>query len=211
MKKFRFKHNQLVKIRIDTQAEESERYASRVEDVGEKTITLAAPMFKGMVLNLPPGKSIWVELVVKDCNYRFLTVVVRQILQPIPLITVEKPVEIERWNRRRLFRLQVFLPISFRRGEEEVTGNTIDLSGNGFAALFPGRLEEPKPEDVLEFMLSLPNELLVGKARIVRKELRKPDHTCLMAEFQDWSEKSQDTIIAFLFAQQRKLRERGRP
>jgi c-di-GMP-binding flagellar brake protein YcgR len=179
-----------------------------VEDLNEETISLAAPISIGAVV-LAPGREIWVEFAAKSCCYRFPTVVLENIQEPIPLLVVMKPSTIERFNRRRFFRFQARLPVSFQRDKDQFTGWTVNLSGNGLSALFTGKLEAPQVGELVDFMLSLPKGLVDAKGKIVRREFQENNKTCLIAEFKNLPEHDRDRIIAFLFEEQRKFRKRG--
>ncbi len=208
MKEFTFEPNQLVSIRVVSAEDKDELYTSRIEDLGQETISLAAPIYKGAVKGLPPGREIWVEFAAGGCFYRFQTVVLENIAQPLPLLVVLKPSQIQRCNRRRFFRFQARLLVSCKQGEDTYTGRTVDLSGNGLCALFPGKLDWEDGQ-VTEFLLSLPDGVLSAQGRIVRLEIQENNSTCLYAEFVDLAEQDQDRIVSFLFAQQRKSRQRG--
>lgn len=210
MKAFSFEPNQLVYIRVATYEERDEVYPSRIEDIWEDSLALAAPMYKSGLIRLAPGREVWVELAREGSFYRFQTVVRENIDSPIPLLVVNKPEQIERCNRRRFFRFQTRLPISFRFAEYTYTGHTIDLSGNGFCAVFPGELPELDEEAELDFLLSLPDGYIESKGRVVREEREERKFTYLFVAFEELAEADQDQIVAYLFEEQRKIRKRER-
>ena len=207
--KLSLKPNQLVNIRIEFSADRYELYPSRVEEIAELTIALAAPIYKGQVRRVAEGEEIWVEFVDGGNLYRFHTTVVRQVKEPVPLLIVMRPNKIQRWNRRKFFRFPVRLKVTLQLADQQLTGETVDLSAGGFAARFPLELEEVKKDAAAQVLLSLPEKAISSKGRIVRQEPLENQQTILAVEFTDLPEKEQDEIVAFIFAQQRELRQRG--
>ena len=140
--------------------------------------------------------------------YRFHTTVVRQVKEPVPLLIVMRPNKIQRWNRRKFFRFPVRLKVTLQLAVSSSQGNC-DLSASGFAARFPLELEEVEKDAAAQVLLSLPEKAISSKGRIVRQEPLENQQTIVVVEFTDLPEKEHDEIVAFIFAQQRELRQRG--
>jgi len=81
-----------------------ETYNSRVEDIREDRIVLAAPMYKGTVVKITTGK-VNVRFVSKDALYVFEGKILEQRSMPVPLLVVAIPETVKREQRREYVRV----------------------------------------------------------------------------------------------------------
>lgn len=144
-------------------------YVVRIEEVGPDVLVVSAPIRLGHVVPVKPGAEVEIQYHHDDTTYGFLTVVKDFRPGHLPLITLARPTEIRKVQRRDHVRWPVSLPVVVVVGGEiedrEVTGRTVDLSGGGLAADLPGEWHEGQEVVV---RLLLPRVTVEARARVVR-------------------------------------------
>ncbi|NLK51760.1 MAG: hypothetical protein GX295_04855 [Syntrophomonadaceae bacterium] len=214
------KVNQLVEIEV-VEGSFTGHYPSRIEEIGEDTLTLAMPLRKGEIVPLRPGDRIKVSFTRDEAGYLFHTRILSRVRTPLPIMIVEKREEAERWQRRSWVRVEITLPIHFRpwkavRGNDEaeevpyIEAETIDLSGGGILFTTNEKLQEG---DYLDLLIDLPE---IGpfkmKVRISRIQPAPPTAKksyMVGVEFLNMREAKRDRIVKVVFDRQRELIQRG--
>lgn len=217
MAKEELKINQKVEIRLDN-ASYKGSYPSRVEELPSNRITLAAPIKKGKIIPLGRGDIITVYYWTQTAGYSFTTRVIKTGFRRIPTITVERPREMKRIQRRNYLRIPAILPITFSVLEdlehvsrlEIYRGETIDISGGGVMFKSPIKLTE---DVCLEMEITLPRKGTVnvgGRVVRIREKLGKSGPEFFVGvDFSVIDESDRDKIIGFVFQRQREMRRKG--
>jgi c-di-GMP-binding flagellar brake protein YcgR len=201
-----------LRLQIKAAHSENDWYSSRVEDLTEETVTIGVPIKAGVLVPLPPGSQIDCQFPKDDAFYSFRSTIMQRRHQPLPVLILRRPVEVQRFQRRKLFRLPVVLPVSFavegREGGQK--GTTLDLSGGG-VGLVAG--EQLAVGTGLEVRLSLPDGYhLVAKGRVVKSVEGQADKGQKRyvhgVEFEDLPLPVQERVVSFIFNAQRERRRR---
>lgn len=77
--------------RAEIEVSPDERYASRVEDVGETTLALAMPLRRGAFIRLRVGTPILLQAAKRNNWYFFRSKIVGNSLDADPIVLVERP------------------------------------------------------------------------------------------------------------------------
>lgn len=100
--------NQLITLEIG-QDKGRTSYASRIEDVCENVIVVAAPVERGALIDFRPGTEVSVFLIHQEGRFLFNTRVIERRTGPLPLLLLDKPSRLKRSQRRRHLRVRVTL------------------------------------------------------------------------------------------------------
>jgi len=193
----------------------------------EETAIIAAPMREGIIYPLHIGTPLDVYFYKgkgKGYNldlFRFRAVVTgRDRNDNIELITIRKDGEIYKIQRREYFRFEFAMPIKYRIVEnadpiteedaEYKEAVTVDLSGGGICV----RLQEEVPKgSVIECELKLKEKKVIHFLGKVVRLTKIRDSEKYKFEigvlFEKIDKRSRETLIKFIFEQQRKLRKKG--
>ncbi|WP_415536605.1 flagellar brake protein [Dehalobacter sp. 4CP] len=187
------------------------RYKTRVEEVGQKIITIGVPVAGGQFIPLREGTQLEVVFVDDLSAYSFSTVLIKRLSVPIPTFIIEFPEKISKVQRRKYVRVQVVSPLQYRIVERnglgiEQKGFMHDLSGGGL--LFHARecIPEKTPVLVEPVIGDTPMQI---PAIVVRCMKEEKDSYLVSAEFYEISEKTRDKIITYVFELQREMRKKG--
>ncbi len=193
------------------------RFRSRIEIVGKRTVTIAAPLEQGIPVYAEPGTPVNIDIFYEGKRYGFVAPLQRSIPGQIPFWELEKPKELKVINLREFFRLDVSLPAKIAEQEEAepvdswLECTVINLSGNGLLAAVDADQWNNAKE--VRVAVSLPGaQMLRLSGEVVRKELVETSASRvvrLAIHFGDVNTYAQNAIMKFLFAEQRKRRARG--
>lgn len=201
-------------------------FTVRVQEFWDDGIVIDRPIIDQRLMSAPPGKDVDILFQRQDATYRFATKIVREsLLDRLPVLVVELPRDIERIQRREYFRLDIDLPVRFRKllaaGGEGLTpfmrGTAVNLSAGGvkFSVQMPPDLELNQG-DVLQLSFSLTNtygvtgiEAVVLKAETDPRLANRQTFTC---RFLNIPANIQEAIIVHNIRYQRRYRvePRGR-
>lgn len=193
------------------------RYKSRVEGILDTNLIVGAPIVRGEIIPIKAGKDVTISYLDNIALYTFDTKVLAVNLKPIPTITLDKPRNVRRVQRRNFVRIDSKIPITYRKLQEDLKkapevyeGTTIDISGGGI--MFSTTIK-PNLNDLLEINLELPDQIkiiAVGKVvRVFDKRIDKKTIYSVGVEFTIIEEADRDKIIRYIFNQQRELRRKG--
>ncbi len=111
--------NQELKISVETSGVIHE-FASSVVRITEREIMISVPSREGEEYSLDEGADLDVELIRRnDAMYRFKSSVVRNFAARLPLIFIAHSSDLKRVQLRRHFRIDVDIPVEYRRVSEE--------------------------------------------------------------------------------------------
>lgn len=189
---------------------------SQLLDIKEEgKICIAMPMDGGRIVLLDVGEryemffytanGLYRCLAAVDCRYRSKQLVMAEM---VFLSAIEK------YQRRQYFRLNCILDVVYWKKEtpsQVKHGMAIDISGGGMR--FNGQ-EQLEPEDILCLRFSIPNLILppgkeilgrvIASSRLVNKERMYENRI----EFQDIEGDVRETIVKYVFDEERKRRRR---
>lgn len=190
------------------------KYRTRIEEMGERLISVGAPFIKSDIVPLRVGTKLklifWDEL----SAYSFSTKIVQRIAEPIHLFVLTMPDSILKVQRRNFVRVTAIKPITFQTVTSEglsdsFKGTMLDLSGGGMSFLTEELVED---KSILNVQLALPKGDVQISALVCRAdkiEDSKPQRYCVSTEFHEIAERGRDQIIRYIFEIQRAMRKKG--
>jgi c-di-GMP-binding flagellar brake protein YcgR len=209
------KENQRIEIEVSLEGKK-EKFQSRIEEIGEKTMNISSPTYKGELVSLHPGRTLIVYVYAQEGIFRFGTKVLdRRSEKNIPILVLSKPESLQKVQRRNFFRLKTSLEIEYRILSEPTAFSqqpfkktqAKDISGGGVLLLMDIPLQK---NNYLELIIHLEKwgEInCVGKVVFVKesKDTTKKQKEIAL-EFILIEEPDREKIIKFIFEKQRQQR-----
>ncbi|MCX7922394.1 MAG: flagellar brake protein [Clostridia bacterium] len=187
--------------------------------VDEKTAYIAAPIYEGTIYPIRIDSILSVCFINNGDLYVFKARVIdRTVKDNIALLKIQICSEFERIQRRQFYRFECYIPVRYREVKEvannsEVpftTSMTRDLSGGGLCIV---------TEKMMEHDTLLECELELGEAnkvyftgrvvRITEKEVKGKYKYSIGVLFHDIENRDRESIVSYIFKEQRKLRKKG--
>lgn len=211
------KVNQLVNIEVISDEKKVERYASRIENINEIGIFLAAPIKNRVPVFILPGTKIKVCFWNRTAIFILHTYLKENIFDVLQQILVAHPETIERIENREFVRVNYAMEVSLsyvnHEGDMKKTAcQSRDLSGGGVLLVITNPILFPKETTVhLEFMLK---DILIEATGIVIWNKRESDcngvkRKLLGVRFTCISEEKRKLIINNIYLRQIELRKKG--
>ena len=199
---------------VVSEGEYEGKYRTRIEEVGERLISIGAPFEKGEVVPLRVGTKVKLIFWDEVSAYSFAAKIMQRIAVPIHLFVLELPDSIAKVQRRNFVRVPALYPLTFqtvtREGlSDSYKGTMLDLSGGGMRFLTEERVEN---RSLLYVQIALPNGDLLTPVRVCRAEKvedSNPQRYCVSTEFHEIPERDRDRIIRCVFDIQRAMRKKG--
>lgn len=188
------------------------RYRTRIDEVGERLLSVVAPYLQGQVIPLREGTKLEVTFWDEISAYSFEAKIMQRIAVPIPVFVLELPDSARKVQRRNYVRIPAFYPVTFRMVTREglsepCKGNMLDLSGGGMRFQTNERVEN---RALLYANLQLPNGEIQTPVRVCRVEkIEETNRFSVSVEFYEISERDRDRIIRCVFDLQRAMRKKG--
>lgn len=191
-------------------------YSSRIEDIGEDTMTIAAPYRRGSFLPPWAGRAILGRVAADKCAYIFKSVLLRNINDPIPLWVVSPPADLKKVQMRSYVRLDVVLDVKLEfPGEGGKSGPVLatltrDISAGGL------RVAVPKPLNAggkVKIVLPLPGSATIEAVGEVIRSIppeNLSDKHAAAIEFIDIKERARGEIVKFIFRKEVERRKKER-
>ncbi|MHB1404968.1 MAG: flagellar brake protein [Desulfitobacteriaceae bacterium] len=188
------------------------KYRTRVDEVGEKLLSVVAPYIQGQVIPLREGTVVEVNFWDDISAYSFDAKIMQRIAVPIPVFVLELPESTRKVQRRNFVRVPAYYPLSFRAVTREglsdsQKGLMLDLSGGGMRFQTKEKVEK---SSLLYAELELPNGKIMTPVRVCRADKAEDAKGYdVSAEFYEISERERDRIIRCVFDIQRDMRKKG--
>ncbi|ODA42503.1 flagellar brake protein [Desulfosporosinus sp. BG] len=190
------------------------KYRTRIEEVGERLLSVGAPFEHGEVVPLREGTKVKLIFWDEVSAYSFVARIMQRIAAPIHLFVLELPDSILKVQRRNYVRVPALYPITFQTVTKEglsdsYKGTMLDLSGGGIRFLTEECVEN---RSILYFQVGLPNGDLRAPVLVCRAEKledSKPQRYCISTEFHEILERDRDRVIRCVFDIQRAMRKKG--
>ncbi|MBO8126221.1 MAG: PilZ domain-containing protein [Firmicutes bacterium] len=211
------------RIKVRELREGAPWYSSKVEDLLDDRISIDAPLKEGNIVAFPVGSKLQVHFERADALYSFVSVIVaRRLVQGnLRLYDLELPKTVQRFQRRQMFRLDLVQEVKYKvltlpyedeaiTLEEEKKGSIKDISGGGVRLVIKDEL--PKGS-VLEITFPKDSLNMTLKGEIVNMYAKEGEELGLDKyaygiKFLDLDRRTQDAIVSFIFAEQRRRRQR---
>lgn len=187
------------------------RYKAKIEEIGQKIITIGIPVADGQFVPLRIGTAMEVIFADGIAAYSFSTIILKRFDIPIPTLIIKYPEAINKVQRRRFVRVQAVSAVKYwiienETYSQEKQGFMHDISGGGIRV----QTKEAIPVQtllLLELVLcSIPLKLT---ATVIRCQKEDNKTYLISMEFHDVTEKVRDRIISCVFEIQRKMRKKG--
>lgn len=193
-------------------------YATSVQDWSRDSFSVGIPYHQSRPLVLYRGEEITVRCPGENECYQFKTTVLGRTRDQVPLFVLATPEMVERVQQRRFVRLPVSLPVQYAPadGNQKPSFNesfTVDLSAGGMKLALKEQYQRGTVL-LLRFQLEIWGRVedFEVRGKVVRVEVREQDKKSRVyqagIEFLDLPNKSQDKIMAYIFAkmaEQKKL------
>lgn len=191
-------------------------YSSRIEDIGEDSMTIAAPYRRGSFLPPWSGRAFSGRVAADKCAYMFKSALLRYITDPIPLWIISPPADIKKVQMRSHVRLDIVLDVKLEFPGEGEGGSRVlatltrDISAGGL------RVAVNKPLGVgtkFKVILPLPEAATVEATGEVIRSISPEnpgDRHAAAIEYIDIKEKDRGEIVKFIFRKQVERRKKER-
>ncbi|HVJ49559.1 flagellar brake protein [Desulfitobacterium sp.] len=188
------------------------QYKTHLDEVGEKILSVFAPMMQGQVVPFREGTRAKVIFWDDVAAYAIETVIIQRIAVPVPIFVLELPEDIYRVQRRNFVRVPAVYPLTFRSVDRQGLSDTkkgtmLDLSGGGMRFQTSESVELGA---ILLAYLDLPSGPIQTSARVCRAD-KIPDskNYSISVDFYQIPERDRDRIIRSVFDLQRVMRKKG--
>ncbi|MCC3145186.1 PilZ domain-containing protein [Halanaerobium sp. Z-7514] len=184
-------------------------YLSKLADIIEKGIIITGLFKDGLPLAIKKNRRIRVYLKTERAVYKFESKVLRRSSKPLALLLIEKPKSYQRIQRRDHFRLEISGRIDIYQADQEKSfkAEILNISGGGVGIKSQKKFAEGE-ELLLDLKRMTSNDKLI-EAVIVRKNIINIKEYNYGLEFKDIDRQSRENIIQWIFAYQRKNRQKG--
>ncbi|MHB1650867.1 MAG: flagellar brake protein [Desulfitobacteriaceae bacterium] len=188
------------------------RYPTRVDEVGERLISVYAPYIQSEILPLREGSVVQIAFWDEISAYSFEAKLMQRIAVPVPVFVLEFPDTIRKMQRRNYVRVPAFYPVTFRSVNRQGLSDLkkvdmLDLSGGGMRF----RSKEPLEDSSLLYTrLQLPTGEIQTPGRVCRVVKTEDGRAySVSVEFYEITERDRDRIIRCVFDLQRAMRKKG--
>jgi len=188
------------------------KYMTRIEEIGERILTVGAPINQREVVPLREGTKVKLTFWDEAAAYSFEGKIMQRIAVPIPMFILELPESVAKVQRRNYVRVPALYPVLFQSVTKEglsdlQKGTLLDLSGGGMRFLTKERVEN---NALLYVHFTLPKGEIKTPVRVCRSEkLEDSKHYTVSVEFHEILERERDQIIRCVFDIQRAMRKKG--
>ncbi|MDA8229143.1 MAG: PilZ domain-containing protein [Desulfitobacterium hafniense] len=188
------------------------QFRTRIDEVGERLISVLAPYSDGGIVPLHEGSMLEVTFWDEVSAYTFQSKLIQRINVPVPVFVLELPQMASKIQRRNFVRVAAFYPVLYRAVTREgltdfKKANMLDLSGGGARFQAGEALEK---NSLIYLHLKLPLGEIETPARVCRVDkIEDTSKFTISVEFHEISEKLRDKIIRVVFDLQREMRKKG--
>lgn len=202
-------------IDIVTGGNQSNTYRCRIKSFSGERMVALLPTEVTDAADLIPGTKVKISYIDNTAVYSFYSEVII-VGNGNPLtVTLGKPVNLSRIQRRNFVRLDIRLKVISNKIDEEseiesFTATTIDISGGGI--LFGCNAELSVGQNLEATVFLSDNQTVAANGRVVRvieNSASSKHRFSIGFEFTSIKESERDKIIKFIFNQQRVLRNKG--
>lgn len=192
-------------------------YISQIAGVYNEFLDIFNPIYKGSLVYFRDGESVKIIIPKKEGVYEFDTVVLEKRYEKISIIRLKAVSELKKTQRRGYYRLKLTRTIKIKKSNDndnENSGNyheaiLSDISGGG--ALFFAKLEMSL-NDLVGLEIKIDEKNILFLKGIIKRKMFNIEKSFLFeygVEFKNMKRSDRDTLIKFIFNEQRKLLKRG--
>lgn len=207
--RFKFKVNQRLRITLN-RPQGLKSFNTIIQEVFEDSIAISTPIEKGIYVYFQEQEVIDVSIYENSGIYTFSSVVLDKLSLPIPLVYLQKPKQVKRFQQREYIRTKAFLETQFRLSElqeNNAMGNSRivwskDISAGGMCLSFPMKVSE---QSVFNVWIEMPStegkESSVIQAQVKICTVRKDpysDNYFVGAEFVKIEQEDRQKINGFV-------------
>lgn len=194
------------------------QHLSKVEHINDDgTIDVLIPITKNQMLYIKNDSILKVIAVRDSAIYEFKAKIVNKLFGVEPILRLAVISDVIKIQRRNYYRLKVIKTIRVRRAinlkeklfEEYFNASLIDLSGGGIGFTCHKAFNE---NDIVEINMELNSNIINLFGKIVRKELNDRSYKEIYlygVHFEKITEIERNSIMRFIFEEQRKLAKKG--
>jgi c-di-GMP-binding flagellar brake protein YcgR len=187
-------------------------YNSRIEDVQENGLVIAAPYSQGYFLPPRPGRDMHARVTANGCAYLFVVKLQKYVHAPIELWTIAWPTDVERVQLRSYVRFDVNLDVHLTFAHEDhqqpYVTITKDISAGGLGVM----MASPPPAGTqMDIVLYLEEDNAVeAQGEIIRVIPPDEEHekSSVAIRYVQMDEKDRVRVIRFIFKKQIERRKK---
>jgi len=197
---------------IVSEGEYEGHYRTRVEEIGERLLSVGVPFEHGELVPLREGTKVKLTFCDETAIYSFKGRILQRIAIPVPIFIFELPDTVDKVQRRNFVRVPALFPITFRMVTREglsdpQNATMLDMSGGGMRFTTKERLDN---NSLLYVQIFLPTGELQAPVRVIRSvRIEESKLYSVSTEFHEISERERDKIIRCVFDIQRAMRKKG--
>lgn len=187
-------------------------YRTKIEEVGEKLLSVGVPFENGELVPVREGTKVKVSFFDEAAVYSFKGKIMQRFAVPIPILVLLMPDSVEKVQRRSFVRVPASFPVFFRMVTREglsdiQEASLLDLSGGGIRFSTKEKIEN---KSLLFVRIPLPNGEIQTPGRVCRVvPIEDTRRFSVSVEFHEISERERDRIIRCVFDIQRAMRKKG--
>lgn len=209
--------NQLLHLELTDSGGETTRYPSRIEDLTDTGIVVAAPTKEGMPLGLGVGEIVIVWYWDNAAIYTFQSKVISKENEGIPTMLLQWPAKIEKVQNREYVRVQTSVPVQLTYHSEDgeletVSCRTRDISGGG-VMLSIGKPLYVHKDSVVQIEFEVEGEEISIRGIIIWNDWELDNEgiekNILGVKFTLISDIARQAIVKYVFQKQIELRRKG--
>lgn len=208
--------NQRIELEVKSGAYEG-LYSSRIEEINEDNLKVALPIEKGTPVPLNVRTLVAVNIIGQDAVYSGDTFIIGRERNPIPLLTLNYPIQFKRLQRRDYVRVSSNLAIellSCEQNEVNIRTVTYDISGGGVRFVITSEQQKQfqiKPNSTLEINIIMEDDKRIGGLlQVIRMDEQSNTKNILVGgKFLAIEEREREQIIGYVFQRQRVLKKMG--
>lgn len=197
---------------ISSYYREDKTYKSQVLEIKEgNSFLIAIPISDGKIVPIPIGTEIKLYFNMESKGVYSLRAKIKdRTTEPIPYFEVQQISEAFKIQRRDYFRFHTAIEINLYNESNEfvIEGYTKDISGGGMRFVSHTKF---KSQDILHIKFKINDKFQVYKTKVIRSTLSDPvvEQYETAVEFFEIDESDRNSLVKYIFEQQRKLRQKG--
>jgi c-di-GMP-binding flagellar brake protein YcgR len=186
-------------------------FYSRIEDIGRRSMTIAAPYRRGFYLPPSAGREMGVRIAADTCAYLYKATLLSHNVDPVPVWVITPPADVKKIQMRSHVRIRAVLDVTLELVEEKggvIATLTRDISAGGLKVAL---LRPLVAGTRVKVIINLPGMGVVEALGEVIRDIppEEPgERRTAAVKFTDIRERDRGEIVKFIFKKQVERRKK---